>query len=746
MDYEKNKEAIEMVRQMVTDGQVSQDVAEKCFPELVESEADRIRKDIIAYFKGKKGNAEQPILDSWIAWLEKQNKRDKRYKHLEELLEADTIYQMAMSDAMVEEAKLKAVNALSKLEVSKLLSKEWTINAATLKELIDFLENGTAKLQHDLTRYANWLKIHLTPIEKQGESDETKAKMFLINKGYPIDTNGVFPTYEEMYNIIREGLEKQGEQKSFARYKVGDTIYYDSFGRLVSFVIANIVEDGTNNPMYEDKDGNSVFQNDIVEQKSIDKVEPKFKVGDWIVDNVGNNLLVTEINPTYYTVDELNGRTYNYNMSTANRDCHIFTIQDAKKGDVLVDEDKHYGNSIFIYRNMLSNTVARCYVRLYNSSITTYEEDVTHGVSFAKVYPADQSQKETLFKAMTDAGYQWDVEKKELKKLVDKEQIKKNLQDNNFRRMFEQNPAWSEEDEKTFGYLEDIVNFCYCNQYVVNVQTCERVRQLVFRLKSLCFQSKWSKDDITRINEIIETLNIVQANRVRTQRMHYNKATIDKNIDWLKSFKERIQPKQEWKQENIDDLTDFENAMMHIGGSFFGQYVGLDPNDTNAIKEQANLLLKLVPNKEWSEEDESMRKLAINYLENTKDSCAAACRPHITVCINWLKSLRPQKLCGYNPYKATVESIAKMCDKYENLMWGETEANDFLREVSAKCREAAEYDKKYPQKQWKPSEEQIQELESLIRCWGESGTLSPYGNTMAYLTSLLRDLKQFKKQ
>lgn len=49
-------------------------------------------------------------------------------------------------------------------------SKEWTISdAATFKELIDFLENGTAKLQHDLTRYANWLKIQFTPIEKQGK-------------------------------------------------------------------------------------------------------------------------------------------------------------------------------------------------------------------------------------------------------------------------------------------------------------------------------------------------------------------------------------------------------------------------------------------------------------------------------------------------------------------------------------------------------------------------------------------------
>jgi hypothetical protein len=67
---------------------------------------------------------------------------------------------------------------------------------------------------------------------------------------------------------IREIIEsKQEEQKHVAKYKVGDTIYYSSFGRLVSFVIANIVEDGTDNPMYEDKDGNSVFEKDLVEQK-----------------------------------------------------------------------------------------------------------------------------------------------------------------------------------------------------------------------------------------------------------------------------------------------------------------------------------------------------------------------------------------------------------------------------------------------------------------------------------------------
>ena len=46
----------------------------------------------------------------------------------------------------------------------KYTPKEWTTNdATTLNELIDFLENGTVKLQHDLTLYANWLKTQFSP-------------------------------------------------------------------------------------------------------------------------------------------------------------------------------------------------------------------------------------------------------------------------------------------------------------------------------------------------------------------------------------------------------------------------------------------------------------------------------------------------------------------------------------------------------------------------------------------------------
>lgn len=71
----------------------------------------------------------------------------------------------------------------------------------------------------------------------------------------------------------------------------------------------------------------------------------------------------------------------------------------------------------------------------------------------------------------------------------------------------------------------------------------------------------------------------------------------------------------EWKQENNKELTDFENAMMHIGCSFFGKNAGLDPNDTIAIKEQANLLLTLIQTPvKWSEEDEGYMNAIITII------------------------------------------------------------------------------------------------------------------------------------
>lgn len=164
----KKEKALDVVRQMVADGQVSQEVAEKYFPELKESEDKRIRNLLIRFVKYDMPDnySDDFSKEDCLAWLEKQEGCEYIKKDWLEHIK-QSWYKEGFIDG----------------KYSGGTSKELTINdAATLKELIDFLENGTVKLQHDLTKYANWLKIQFTPIEKQGEQKKTP-----IEEEFPYD-------------------------------------------------------------------------------------------------------------------------------------------------------------------------------------------------------------------------------------------------------------------------------------------------------------------------------------------------------------------------------------------------------------------------------------------------------------------------------------------------------------------------------------------------------------------------------
>ena len=122
------------------------------FPELAESEDEKVRKELLAFIKKRDRSGCDYDYDKWIAWLEKQKGCEYIKKDWLEHIK-QSWYKEGFIDG----------------KYSNKTPKEWTINdATTLNELIDFLENGTAKLQHDLTKYANWLKIQFTPFEKQG--------------------------------------------------------------------------------------------------------------------------------------------------------------------------------------------------------------------------------------------------------------------------------------------------------------------------------------------------------------------------------------------------------------------------------------------------------------------------------------------------------------------------------------------------------------------------------------------------
>ena len=90
MDYEKAyKEAIKRAKAMIEVAEKEEEVYKSAitiFPELVESKDERIRKQILNYFVAQKVNEPQPVLDSWITWLEKQGKH-KDYYTKQELID-----------------------------------------------------------------------------------------------------------------------------------------------------------------------------------------------------------------------------------------------------------------------------------------------------------------------------------------------------------------------------------------------------------------------------------------------------------------------------------------------------------------------------------------------------------------------------------------------------------------------------------------------------------------------------------
>ena len=141
-----------------------------------------------------------------------------------------------------------------------------------------------------------------------------------------------------------------------------------------------------------------------------------------------------------------------------------FTIQDAKDGDVLASKD---GDEILIFRNLDSNTSFSSYYNIKG------EGEI--GWSNRSFIPATKEQRDLLFQKMKEAGYRWDSEKKELKKI-------------------EQKSAWSEED-------------------------VEMLQQVIADIEDLI---------------ATETGLKFLANYYR-------------HLNWLKSLKDRVQPKPKWK-------------------------------------------------------------------------------------------------------------------------------------------------------------------------------------------------------
>lgn len=155
----------------------------------------------------------------------------------------------------------------------------------------------------------------------------------------------------------------------------------------------------------EDKD-------EIWLEKPVDKVEPEFKVGDWCIDNEDGTIFqIVEVLHNTYTYKTIEGQEYSCTHYSLENDARLWNIQDAKGGDTLAFMDGTSG--ILLYKENTKNFGVLSYCRIIRNSFIDKEES---GWGSRLLFPATKEQRDLLFQKMKKAGYEWDAEKKELKK------------------------------------------------------------------------------------------------------------------------------------------------------------------------------------------------------------------------------------------------------------------------------------------------------------------------------------------
>lgn len=100
---------------------------------------------------------------------------------------------------------------------------------------------------------------------------------------------------------------------------------------------------------------------------------------------------------------------------------HLWTINDAKDGDILFHSDSA-SNGIFIFKELLKCGVSEkviCYCDYDSEDGFCLGEHHTCCWADAKIlHPATKEQRDNLFKKINEAGYVWYPNSKELYKLI----------------------------------------------------------------------------------------------------------------------------------------------------------------------------------------------------------------------------------------------------------------------------------------------------------------------------------------
>lgn len=311
--------------------------------------------------------------------------------------------------------------------------------------------------------------------------------------GYWYEIGGINPTYykpatKEQRDTLMKAMTDEGYTFDFdkkelrkLKFRVGDIVKSKSQPMLDARKIISIGKD-----CYWCEDRGCIgfaWEDDfeLVEQKPANKVEPKFKIGDWLTSyQYGNIVRVLEVLEDNYKLD-YNGDTIGTLCTElVDSDYRLWDItKDAKDGDVLAVD-----NMIFIYERTLASHIVS-YCKLINDIFEPFDDARTCCEGNPYVHPATKEQRDTFFAKMKDAGYVWDAQNKKLKG----EEV-----DNIHNYLYgEQKTALSEEDEKMWAQVINEIKAIKSNSSTVFEKNIAQDK--IDWLKSLKERYTWKPSD-----------------------------------------------------------------------------------------------------------------------------------------------------------------------------------------------------------------------------------------------------------
>ena len=150
-------------------------------------------------------------------------------------------------------------------------------------------------------------------------------------------------------------------------------------------------------------------------QKTSDKVKIKFKFGDWITDGKHTRLVIDGHSPLNYTLLEQDGNILSGTIENIQHNHHLWTIEDAKNGDVLEFGD--HGRLVIGILSFVNKTTGKVDVSCLLEG-DKFKVGAFYNLDTVKPHPVTKEQCDLFFRKMKEARYEWDAEKKTLRKII----------------------------------------------------------------------------------------------------------------------------------------------------------------------------------------------------------------------------------------------------------------------------------------------------------------------------------------